>query len=126
MKFLITGSIQSERGPRKILTFTIVLLVFFLFAHSVREIGTTGFFPSDIQASLYAGNETPARSLLMVIEDLHTDLLLISMTILFLGSLLYQCSLAQRTRSIVLNVSFFFAVVYLLSRPAAVYFSFMS
>ncbi len=122
MKFLITGSIRSARGPRLIVTFTLIFLLLFLAAHGLRDIQQTGYYPSEIQASLFRGNAPgKSRSFLIVLEDLHIDLLLYSIVLLFVTSLLNECGLGRGMKTALMVLLFSSTLIYALSRPGAYY-----
>ncbi|MBI3394468.1 MAG: hypothetical protein HY042_01395 [Spirochaetia bacterium] len=59
--------------------------------------------------------------MLLLLEDIHIDLVLFSMTILFLGSLLFQAKLrqgAKRTWIMLVSIS---ALAYVLTRPLVIF-----
>lgn len=98
MKFLITGSLRSDRGPRWILTCALIFLALFAAAHLLREAGSSGLSPAAFAANLHEpGAEftltTPPPGFLAMLEDLHIDLFLFGLLNLFLGAVLYQIRL---------------------------------
>lgn len=88
MRFLVTGSIRSESGPRRILTGAIVFFLLFTLAHFAREWNSTGYSPDLVIQNL--GGEDFSSQAVLLLEDLHIDLVLFGMALLFIGSVLYQ------------------------------------
>ncbi len=120
MKFLVTGGARSPAGPRQVLTFALTFLLLFVIAHGIREANTTGIFPADVVKSLHGEGGTPrAESALLVLEDLHVDLVLFSMIFLFLGSLVIQAQMSFFQKKLTLFVLFVLLLVNFASRPAA-------
>ena len=106
MKFFITGAVRSPAGPRRILTYALLFLLFFLVAHGIREFAQVGSSPAAIRRNL-AGSPPPsdvrpappggvvnAPGFIVLLEDLHVDLFLYSLVSLFLGSLVIQARLS--------------------------------
>ncbi|HBS03367.1 MAG TPA: hypothetical protein DEA96_00275 [Leptospiraceae bacterium] len=87
MRFLVTGSIRSDHGPRRILTGALIFFLLFTGAHFAREWSSVGYTPQRIQENL--GGEFSTQAILLL-EDLHIDLVLFGMALLFIGSVLYQ------------------------------------
>lgn len=119
MKFLITGGARSPSGPRQVLTFALFFLLLFVVIHGFREANTTGVFPAEIAKNLHGETDTPAaRSALLVLEDLHVDLLLFSMLYLFIGSLVIQAQMSFPQKKLTLVIVFVVLLVNFASRPA--------
>lgn len=131
MKFLITGSLRSTRGPRLIITLTLVGFLIFLAAHALREAGSTGFTPAAAQANLYGGPEALTALLafeapagfLAILEDLHMDLFFFGLIALFLSSLLYQVRLSEATKRGWIYAAFTLPLLFVLARGAACFFA---
>ena len=87
MRFLVTGSIRSDNGPRKILTGALIFFHLFTAAHFAREWSSVGYSPAQVNENL--GGEFSSQAVLLL-EDLHIDLVLFGMALLFIGSVLYQ------------------------------------
>ena len=129
MKFLITGSVRSNRGPRLILTLALFSFLFFLFLHFVREAGSTGFLPTSVQNNLYAGPDTNLAlnaqappGFLMVLEDLHIDLFLFALLALFVGSLLYQARAAESIKRLLIYLIFALPLAFIAARALAFFY----
>ncbi len=117
MKFIVTGSIQSSRGPRLIVSCALIFIILFIAAHAVREIQATGFYPAQIRENL--GGE--GKSFVLILEDLHIDIFLFSMALLFLFSILYQTGLSIAAKNSLIYASFFSALINVVSRAACVW-----
>jgi hypothetical protein len=71
-----------------ILTGALLLFLLFTMAHFAREWFTTGPTPDIIFENL--GQLGFAEQAILLLEDLHIDLVLFSMALLFIGSVLFQ------------------------------------
>ncbi len=106
MKFFVTGSLASARGPRLILTWTLLLLACFTAAHLARETLSDGFWPGDLAAALHSPealdyanwNDSMAPGFAARLEEFHVDLFLFSMAALILSAILYQAHGPERLR----------------------------
>jgi hypothetical protein len=126
MKFLITGSIHSARGPRLILTCALVFFLFFTGAHLAREAGSTGLAPDNVVANLYGGEtrslpalddvREPPPGFLALLEDLHMDLFFFGLVGLFLGAVLYQVRAAPGTKRGLIYALFLFPLGFTCAR----------
>ena len=96
MRFLVTGSIRSDHGPRRILTGALIFFLLFTAAHFAREWSSVGYSPRLIQENLGGDFSTQA---ILLLEDLHIDLVLFGMALLFIGSVLYQVRGSRQLRN---------------------------
>ena len=121
MKFLITGQLRSARGPRRIISFSLLFFFLFLCAHAFREIAVYGITPAEIATVIYGSAEAPAaRGLKAALEDVHLDIFLYSLVLLFLDSLYYQVPPARR---LLPNTTWLSALLFVGAKIAALYFS---
>ena len=127
MKFLITGAIRSASGPRRLLTFTLLFLVLFVITHGLREYYHSGVTPAQIRVNLFGlksaapGSEVAMGSPpspLLILEDLHIDLLLYSLTLLFLGSVFLQTRAPLPLKMRLFTLLSILALIYVLARSA--------
>ena len=101
MKFLVTGSIRSSRGPRFIIRSSTVILLFFLAGRIILEFYEAGFF-------LMTKKDTPVAA---VLERAHADFFFNGMLFLFTASVIREL-LAIKHQNIVLHLLFWSALVY--------------
>ncbi len=129
MKFLITGSLRSDRGPRALITLSLVLFLCFTLAHALREFGSTGFVPEAVAASLYGG---PHRDLsfaeappgfIAILEDLHMDLFFFGLLALFLSSVLYQVRMRAAAKRALIYALFLFPLGHIAARALTFFFA---
>ncbi|MCB1138767.1 MAG: hypothetical protein KDK23_08430 [Leptospiraceae bacterium] len=114
MRFLVTGSIRSDNGPRTILTGALIFFLLFTLAHFAREWNSTGATPAEVQASL--GQEDFSTQAILLLEDLHIDLVLFGMALLFIGSVLYQVRGSRRLRNGIFLTLSTLILLYIVSR----------
>lgn len=113
MRFLVTGSIRSDSGPRRILTGALLFLLLFTVAHFAREWNSVGYSPNLIQKNL--GGEFSTQAILLL-EDLHIDLVLFGMSLLFIGSVLYQVRGSRALRNGVFSLLSGLILLYVATR----------
>ncbi|MEQ9364894.1 MAG: hypothetical protein RIF32_11655 [Leptospirales bacterium] len=129
MKFLITGSLRSARGPRTLITLSLALFILFIAAHAIRESGSTGLTFESVQANLYGGPHEdlslfePPPGFIAILEDLHMDLFFFGLLGLFLGSILYQVRLDERAKQFLLYAIFLLPLAYIFSRGLSYFFA---
>lgn len=132
MKFLVTGTLRSKSGPRRLCALTLLLFLAFAAVHFAREFYATGLAPAEVRRNLYgtpmgeAGLLQSPRSPLMILEDLHVDLLLYSVLFLFIGSLLVQSRFGPIIRKVGLGSFFFLILSYLVARILTAYFPWLA
>ncbi|MCR9143241.1 MAG: hypothetical protein NXI24_13380 [bacterium] len=129
MKFLITGSLRSSRGPRALVTLSLLLFFLFLAAHATREASATGCTPAAVQTNLYGGPHDeelsfsgPPPGFLAILEDLHMDLFFFGLLALFLGSILYQVRLGEGAKRILLYAIFLLPLGYIFARGLSYFY----
>lgn len=119
MKFFVTGSLTSARGPRLILTWTLGLLLCFIGAHLAREVLNDGFWPADL-AALHSPDaleypdwsESMAPGFAARLEEFHVDVFLFSMAALILSAILYQAHGSERLRRGLITALFALPLAY--------------
>ncbi len=122
MRFFTTGNLHSSKGPRSILGMTLVMLLLFVFAHSIREGLHLGIgldlemSLSHISEALHGIPSLGSRSLITVIEDLHIDLFLLSLTILFLGAIFFHLPFLSKNKMIFFSIFMISTLSYPLSK----------
>ncbi len=121
MKFLITGSLRSDRGPRAILTCALIFLALFTVAHLLRETQSSGLTPAAFAQNLHEPGavfsiRTPPPGFVAILEDLHIDLFLFGLMNLFLGAVLYQIRLPSRAKLALIYVLSISALFFTLAR----------
>ena len=118
MKFLVTGSIRSNRGPRLIIALSLLAFLLFFAAYWAREFINLGFWPGDIQAAVRGGQMgvDPGRGLVLMLEDLHIDFLTNAVLLLFLTSLLFQLPHSLFIKKGLTLAAFICAFTYIMSR----------
>lgn len=132
MKFLVTGSIRSDRGPRLIVSLTLVGFFLFFLAYWLREFDAMGFWPGRMIESVRGIGAEEGRSAILMLEDLHVDLLSHSVLLLFLVSLLFQLPTSLFWKKFLTWASFLSCFAYILGRagivlsPAFAYLAFGS
>ena len=127
MKFLVTGTLREKSGLRRLTALTLLLFLAFTAAHFAREVLSTGLLPAEVRRNLHgvrAGDtgqlQTP-KSPLIVFEDLHVDLLLHTMVLLFVCSLLAQSRFSKRLRDTAVPALFVLVLLYEGARMATVF-----
>jgi hypothetical protein len=131
MKFFVTGSLASARGPRLILTWTLLLLASFVAAHLAREILSDGLWPDDLAAALHSSealdyadwSDSMAPGFAARLEEFHVDLFLFSMAALILSAILYQAQGPERLRRALIVALFALPLVYATFKLALFFFS---
>lgn len=129
MKFFVTGSLSSARGPRLILTWTLGLLTCFIAAHLAREVLNDGFWPADLadlhspEALEYADwSESMAPGFAARLEEFHVDIFLFSMAALILSAILYQAHGPERLRRALITALFALPLSYAACKLALFFF----
>lgn len=133
MKFLVTGSLRDRGGIRRLTALTLLLFLAFTAAHFTREVLSTGLSSDEVRSNLHGiragemGQLQAPKSPLIVFEDLHVDLLLHSMVLLFVSSLLAQSRFGKPRTDAAIIALFALVVAYESARmltvfvPAAAY-----
>ena len=98
MNFFITGKITSKKGPLRILQFSLFLLLSFIILHGIRESLQIGTSIESIARALHKSGDFGERSLLLAMEELHIQFFLLSILVLFLGTLLYFLPLSHKQK----------------------------
>jgi hypothetical protein len=122
VKFLVTGSIRSNRGPRLIVALSLLAFLLFFAAYWAREFVTIGFWPADIQAAIRGNDLDTGRGLVLMLEDLHIDLLTNAVLLMFLTSLLFQLPHSLTLKKGLTLAAFLCALAYITSRPGVLLF----
>lgn len=96
MKFLITGSLRTARGPRYLITMYLVCSLLFLLLRFYLDL-VSNSVPAEFLSMRDFRMQEPPPGFLPLFEDLHIDLFLFSLLDLVLGTLLLQNRLLNRT-----------------------------
>lgn len=127
MKFLVTGTLRDRTGLRRLVALTLLLFLAFTAAHFTREVLATGLSPAEVRRNLHGiragetGQLQAPKSPLIVFEDLHVDLLLHTMVLLFVCSLMGQSRYGRRTRDTATVALFGLLLLYEAARMTTVF-----
>ncbi len=110
MKFFITGTIRSSKGPRAILTFTLLFFLVFLGMNAALLFAQTGLLPSQIV-------DKHEPSTVMRLERAHVQLFLFTMVYIITASIFFQTRMGHRAKRFGLFVGALLTIAYLVSYP---------
>jgi hypothetical protein len=108
MKFLVTGTVRSKQGPRKIILFTYFLFFLFILSNFyLYYINTSFIYEKFIQLL------EPSFSIRL--EELHINLFLFGMYFLFSFAMLYQTKLSIYKKHLLFFTTLICFILYLFS-----------
>ncbi len=108
MKFLITGSVRSDKGPKKIIVFTYIFFLFFILSNLYLSIMNTSFNFQEFLSLL-------EPSFTIRLETVHIQLFLFLMFFLFNFAMLYQTKFSIKTKNMILFITVIYFLFYILS-----------
>jgi len=106
MKFLITGTVRSNQGPRKIILFTYVLFFLFIISNFYLNLTRISFDYNEFIQLL-------EPSFTIRLEELHINLFLFGMYFLFNFAMLYQTRFSISLKNIIFFLSILYFIFYL-------------
>ncbi|KAB2933467.1 MAG: hypothetical protein F9K24_06355 [Leptonema illini] len=110
MKFFITGTIRSEKGPRAILTFTLLFFLVFLAMNVALLFAQTGLLPSQIA-------ELHEPSTVMRLERTHVQLFLFTLVYVITASIFFQTRIGPGAKRFGLLAGALLTFFYVVSYP---------
>jgi hypothetical protein len=110
MKFFITGTIRSEKGPRAILTFTLLFFLVFLSMNVILLYVQTGLLPSQI-INLHE------PSTVMRLERTHVQLFLFTLVYVISASIFFQTRIRPGFKRFGLLFGALLTLLYIISYP---------
>lgn len=110
MKFFITGTIRSEKGPRAILTFTLLFFLVFLAMNVALLFAQTGLLPSQIA-------ELHEPSTVMRLERTHVQLFLFTLVYVISASIFFQTRIGPGFKRFGLFAGALLTFFYIVSYP---------
>lgn len=108
MKFLATGNLRDPKGPKKIIIYTYIFFLFFIFFNLILEIFNTPLNKDEFFTTL----ET---SFLIRLEKLHIQMFLFGFMLVFNFSTLFLSQFKKQQKNLMFIIMLFFFILYLFS-----------
>ncbi|GIX42493.1 MAG: hypothetical protein KatS3mg129_2226 [Leptospiraceae bacterium] len=108
MKFLVTGNIRSNQGPRNVIVFAYVFFLLFIISNFYLHFINTSFSYKEFLKLI-------EPSFTLRLEELHINLFLFGMYFLFTLAMLYQTKFSLKKKNLLFLITLIYFICYLFS-----------